>query len=298
MDMDAEVNSDEPASVDTVPAVEESDGKKAKKPKKAKKVKGGEAGADGEAGEAKKSKLPLPGTTATRRSFLIGAAGAGIGLPLVRSFFASEPARNHFSQDISGLNPEKAMDLLRRGNSRFMKMLDVDPNLNQNRLVEVSKGQTPFAGIVGCVDSRVPPEMVFDRGLGDLFVARVAGAIADDSIIGSIEFGVEEFDIPLIVIMGHTKCGAVKATIEALESGETEAPGQIGRVVEAIAPVVEGITDVREAVIANVKHSVAMFKESELLAKRMEFGVLHLVGAVYDIETGEVDFDIVPAGGH
>ncbi len=277
MDMDSDLSSDDPGA----PAA-------------------ADASADeSEGGKKKKGKLPLPGDSRTRRSFLIGAAGFGIGLPMVRSFFASEAPRHHFSQDIAGLNPTKAMELLQRGNSRFVKMNDADPNLNKSRLVEVSAGQTPFAAIVGCVDSRVPPELVFDRGLGDLFVARVAAAIADDSIVGSIEFGVEEFDIPLVVIMGHTKCGAVKATVEALESGQTEAPGEIGRVVEAIAPVVEGITDIKEAVIANVKHSVEMFKESEILAKRMEFGVLHVVGAVYDIETGIVDFTIVPpASGH
>ena len=297
MDMEAELSdADETAAA---PAEEpEASGKKAKKAKKPKKSKADDVPAEGADGEAKKSKLPLPGTSATRRSFLIGAASTGIGLPIVRGLFASDPVRTHFTQDTSELNPTKAMELLKRGNSRFVKMKEVDPNLNAARRISVAEGQHPFAAIIGCVDSRVPPELVFDRGLGDLFVARVAGNIADDSVIGSIEFGVEEFDIPLVVIMGHTKCGAVKATVEALESGETEAPGQIGRVVEAIAPAVEGITDVTEAVIANVKQSVALFKESEILGQRMEFGVLHVVGAVYDIETGEVDFTIVPAGEH
>lgn len=252
-----------------------------------------------EATGKKKGKLPIPAAlTPTRRAFLAGALGFGVVLPTVKGMlFGGEPAEEtNFTQDVNGLSPEKALEALRRGNSRFVKMKALDPNVNDQRRVAVAEGQLPFAGIIGCVDSRVPPELVFDRGLGDLFVARVAGNIPDNTIVGSIEFGIHEFDIPLVLVLGHTKCGAVKATYEAVESGGGEAVGEIGSVVEAIVPAVEASSSLDDAITINIRRTVEALKESPVISKRIEFGVLQVVGALYDIETGIVDFDIVPFG--
>ncbi len=252
-------------------------------------------GAEGAEKSKAKRKLPIPAAlTPSRRSFLLGAFGAGVVLPMVKglAFGGGEAAATNFTQDVDGLNPAKALDALRRGNSRFVKMKALDPNVNAQRRITVSEGQLPFAAILGCVDSRVPPELVFDRGLGDLFTARVAGNIPDDTIVGSIEFGIHEFDIPLVLVLGHTKCGAVKATFEAVEAGGGEALGEIGSIVEAIVPAVEESSSVEEAVVVNIRRTVAALLESPVISQRIEFGVLQVVGALYDIETGVVDFDI------
>lgn len=257
----------------------------------------GAEGTDDADAPKKKGKLPIPAAlTPTRRSFLLGAFGAGVVLPMVKGllFGGEEAEATNFTQDVDGLSPEKALEALRRGNSRFVKMKALDPNVNSQRRTAVSAGQLPFAAILGCVDSRVPPELVFDRGLGDLFTARVAGNIPDNTIVGSIEFGIHEFDIPLVLVLGHTKCGAVKATYEAVEAGGGEADGEIGSIVEAIIPAVEESSSVDDAVVINIRRTVEALMESPVISKRIEFGVLQVVGALYDIETGVVDFEIVP----
>jgi len=280
---------DVPSDVEPEELEDAAEGKKKKRKKKGKDK--GVAATDGQdGGEPAKKGLVTP----TRRSFLLGAVASGIAVPAAMSFTAADPPRVNFTQDVDGLNPAKAYAALQRGNSRFVKMKAVDPNLNAERRIAVSKGQHPFAAIIGCVDSRVAPELVFDRGLGDLFVARVAGNIADDTIVGSIEFGVNEFDIPLVMVLGHTKCGAVTATVKALADGETEEPGQIGSIVEKLTPAAEGGATVDEAIVNNVKLGVEALQASPILGQRIEFGVLKVIGAVYNIETGVVDFSTVP----
>ena len=104
------------------------------------------------------------------------------------------------------------------GNQRFVSNQPLRPNQSEARRLEVAKSQLPFATIVSCVDSRVPPELVFDQGFGDLFVLRVAGNLSNDEILGSIEFGIEEYRIPLVVVLGHERCGAVVAAIDAVKA--------------------------------------------------------------------------------
>lgn len=182
------------------------------------------------------------------------------------------------------------------GNARFVSQQSIDVNEGADRRVAVSKGQKPFAGIIGCVDSRVAPELVFDRGLGDLFTSRVAGAIADDSAIGSVEFGVLEFKIPLLIVLGHSNCGAVKATIEAVETNNFRAPGQIGAIVSHIVPAVRAaIADgchgpelVAQSIVGTVRATVAALTSSEVLAPLITTGHLKVVGATYDLGTGVV----------
>lgn len=193
-------------------------------------------------------------------------------------------------------NADEALHRLKEGNQRYVANKTVDPNQTEGRRVEVAQGQHPFATILGCVDSRVPPEIVFDRGLGDLFVIRTAGQVLDKAVIGSIEFGAAELGIPLLMVLGHEKCGAVKATIAALET-QAEAEGSIGFLVEGIAPAVEKAKGqsgdlLDNAVKANVENVVSQLKESPILAEALEAGKLKIVGGRYDLDTGLVEFTV------
>jgi carbonic anhydrase len=199
------------------------------------------------------------------------------------------------TEDLVGLTPDQALQKLKEGNDRFVALKGSDPNLSSERRVSVAAGQHPFAGVIGCIDSRVPPELVFDRGLGDLFVGRVGAAIADDSQIGGMEFGVLEFGIPLLMVLGHERCGAVKATIEAIEKKETHAPGQIGSLVGPIIPAVKAAEEAKPAdlldqsVRESIRISVAVLRKSPVLSGLVSSGKLKVVGARYDLDTGRVD---------
>jgi carbonic anhydrase len=226
-----------------------------------------------------------------RRQFLalsgIAAAGAALGAAAPAS--ASAPA----AAETPVTNPDEALKRLMEGNERFVTDKTIDPNQSTARRAELAKGQKPFATILSCVDSRVPPEIVFDRGLGDLFVIRTAGQVVDKAVLGSIEFGAAELGIPLIVVMGHEKCGAVKATIETLEKGE-KAPGSIEYLVEGIAPAVEAVKGkscdmLDNAVQANVDNSVALLKKSKILGDLVKAGKIRIVGARYDLDSGKVE---------
>jgi carbonic anhydrase len=135
--------------------------------------------------------------------------------------------------------PEEALTRLIEGNLRFASGASKPINETAERRVKVAERQRPFATIFTCVDSRVPPELVFDRGLGDLFVIRTAGNVVDSAVMGSLEYGAYELEIPLLLVLGHKKCGAVKATIETVAS-KGKAEGSIAYLVEAIRPAVEG----------------------------------------------------------
>lgn len=232
----------------------------------------------------------------SRRNFLGSSALVGLGA-IALSSCASETSSD-MSEDTSAFTAASALAALIAGNERFVSMKQKDPNLSAKRRTAVSTGQDPFAAIVSCVDSRVPPELVFDRGLGDLFTARVAGAIGDDSAIGSIEFGVEEFGIPLVVVMGHTSCGAVTATVEALESGETEVPGSIGSITKSIAPSVEEVIAagtpedqiVEKSVWAVTRKTATALAASPVLVEQRDTNGLQVWAGVYDLQTGRVDF--------
>ncbi len=187
------------------------------------------------------------------------------------------------------VNGDKALELLLDGNQRFLHQKRKYPDQSLERLRLVAKGQYPFASIFGCADSRVPAEIVFDQGLGDLFVVRVAGNVVNDMAIGSLEYSTAILGCQLIVVLGHRKCGAVT---EALE--EQPAPGRISLIVEGIKPALERIKlrtgDIQEnAVIANIQYQAEKLQESStILAKLIRKGQLKIVGACYDIETGKV----------
>src|SRR5437667_10183451 len=158
--------------------------------------------------------------------------------------------------------------------------------------VETTKSQHPFAIVVSCSDSRVPPELVFDQGLGDLFVLRVAGNVIDDHSLGSIEYAVDHLAVRLIVVLGHQRCGAVKAAKETI-AAKGKAPGHIQSLVTAIRPAVEATAkgDLEATVHENVKNVVQALRSSApLLKAKVDSGELKVVGAYYSLDTGSVSF--------
>jgi carbonic anhydrase len=195
--------------------------------------------------------------------------------------------------------PNEALAMLVEGNRRYVEDRPRHPHQRRTHRHHTAAGQHPFAAILGCGDSRVPPEIVFDEGLGDLFVIRSAGHIVDDALIGSLEFAVGEFGIPLVLVLGHERCGAVKAAVEEVLDGGA-APGHIESVLAAIRPAVElaqsqGASDVVDATVrANVELVVGQLRSDEpILAERVQSSRLRIVGAYYNLEDGAVSV-IVP----
>jgi carbonic anhydrase len=200
-----------------------------------------------------------------------------------------------------------ALTRLREGNRRFVSgFRGADAPAHQARRAALATAQRPFAIILGCSDSRVPAEIVFDQGLGDLFVIRVAGNIVAPSQVGSVEFAAERFGTSLVVVLGHSQCGAILATLEAVRSQPNQSPN-LRSIVDRIRPSVEtvlaaGATHeedhlVRLAVRGNVRASVDHLRHgSALLEQLIHEGRLLVVGAEYSLETGEVDF--FDAGAH
>ncbi|MCX6354097.1 MAG: carbonic anhydrase [Candidatus Aureabacteria bacterium] len=194
-------------------------------------------------------------------------------------------------------SPDAALQQLMAGNRRYAADKAAHPRRGERHRIEVEEKQKPFAAILGCVDSRVPPEIVFDQGLGDLLVIRIGGPVLDNAVVGSLEFCVETFHIPLLMVLGHSNCGAVKATIAAMNKDLRE-PGQIGTLIEDIRPAVDKARGqsgdlLDNAVNANVELIIDRLKKSPVLSAAMEKGVLKIVGARYDLSSGKVEI-IVP----
>jgi carbonic anhydrase len=193
-------------------------------------------------------------------------------------------------------NADEALVRLKAGNARFVSGDLTHPDQNQARRTVVAAAQHPFAQVIACVDSRVPPELVFDEGLGNLFVSRSAGQTLDHAVLGSIEFGVAELKIPLLVVLGHERCGAVKATLEAVEKKSPAGGNDIDTLVEAIRPAVdsaegEHAPDLLAAAVShNVTNVVERLSAAPILQSAITGGTLKVVGAVYDLDTGKVEF--------
>ena len=207
------------------------------------------------------------------------------------------------------LTAARALERLQGGNRRFVAgVRSVDTLASATRRGKVVEGQRPFAVVVGCSDSRVPVEIVFDQGLGDLFVIRVAGNIVASSQVGSVEFAAEQFGTRLVVVLGHTRCGAVHATLEQLQRPTELRSRNLRSIVDRISPSVEGLLSTelrhdaaalaREAVRANVRMSADHLRHgSDVLEQIIEREGLLVVGAEYSLETGAVEFfDGVPQG--
>jgi carbonic anhydrase len=205
------------------------------------------------------------------------------------------------------LNAVDALARLRAGNHRFVTDQTTTTALSSAaRRVALVSGQAPFAIILGCSDSRVPAELVFDQGFGDLFVIRVAGNVVAPSQVGSVEFAASRYGTRLVVVMGHSQCGAVIATLEDLQGGPTNQSMNLRSIVDRVRPSVETLlsgrsdadpdTLVRDAVRANVRTSVDHLRHGSALLEKLihETGLL-VVGAEYSLETGVVEFfDNVP----
>jgi carbonic anhydrase len=188
--------------------------------------------------------------------------------------------------------PAEALARLKAGNQRFIAGKLQHPHQNPKRRAELATGQRPFAIVLGCADSRTSPEVLFDQGLGDLFVVRVAGNILDDHVLASIEYAVDHLGAQLIVVLGHQRCGAVQAAKETLDS-KAEAPAHINSLVAAIRPAVEATrgADLETTVKANTDNVVESLRSSEpVLKKEVEAGAITVLGAYYDLDTGAVVF--------
>lgn len=192
--------------------------------------------------------------------------------------------------------PEEALTRLMSGNARYCQGLSAHPHANAVRRIEVAAGQAPFAVILACADSRVSPELIFDQGLGDLFVVRVAGNIVDDATLASIEYAVIHLGSTLIMALGHERCGAVKATMEALagRGSPDDRDTHIGALAALISPAVRavppGAADPLDAAVSlNAAHAAAeVFAGSRPLRTRVLAGHLKIVAARYDLDDGRV----------
>jgi carbonic anhydrase len=196
----------------------------------------------------------------------------------------------------------EALDRLRQGNARFAaNMGSAGTLVSDSQRVALAGGQQPFAIILGCSDSRVPAEIVFDQGLGDLFVIRVAGNIVAPSQVGSVEFAAARFDTRLVVVLGHSQCGAIVATLEELQRPTENQSRNLAAIVDRVRPSVEGLlkTNLRhdrqalitEGVRANIRASVDHLRHgSQVLEHLIQNDGLRVVGAEYSLETGRVEF--------
>jgi carbonic anhydrase len=207
------------------------------------------------------------------------------------------------------ISAREALDRLQEGNRRFVSNTgDRARLLSQSRRAELAKQQEPFAIVLGCSDARVPAEIVFDQGVGDLFVIRVAGNIVAPSQVGSVEFAASRFGTRLVVVLGHSRCGAILATLEELQQPAVHQSRNLRSIVDRVRPAVEGLLDtelrhdvdglVRHAVRANVRVSANHLRYgSDILERLIRDDGLLVVGAEYSLETGVVEvFDGVEAG--
>ncbi len=199
------------------------------------------------------------------------------------------------------ISARQALHRLREGNARFAVGAAISEPTSHDRRSELAERQEPFAIILGCSDSRVPAEIVFDQGLGDLFVIRVAGNIVAPSQVGSVEFAAERFGTPLVVVLGHSRCGAILATLDELVRPTGDQSRNLRSIVDRVRPSVATLlaTELRHdrdalvhhAVRANVSASADHLRHgSEVLEQLIERGRLLVVGAEYSLETGVVDF--------
>ncbi len=194
------------------------------------------------------------------------------------------------------LTPKDAHTILVEGNNRFIQNLKAQRNL-QDQVFETSKGQYPFAVILSCIDSRVPAELVFDQGIGDIFSVRVAGNIVNEDVLGSMEYACKVAGSKIVVVMGHTKCGAVTAACKNVELGNiTSLLNKIKPAVEAIKVNSESSDEMSDAsiedvAVLNVELSINRIrKESPILAEMEKDNAIEIVGAIYNVSSGKVEF--------
>ncbi|MBO0350550.1 carbonic anhydrase [Phormidium pseudopriestleyi FRX01] len=234
---------------------------------------------------------PIRSNQISRRNLLkFGAAALGTSaVAATLSPGCSNIRANQPPEIPDNLSPDDALTLLMEGNQRFVSETRLNPHQTFVRLTEVAEHQTPFASRLSCADSRVPVEIVFDRGFGDLFVVRQAGNLVTPEETGSLEFGTAVLGSQVVMVLGHERCGAVTA---AIKGGEF--PGQIGSLVAAIAPALatsqgQNGDALENAVKANVYWQVKQLKKSPVISELITDGKLKVVGGYYDLDTGEVE---------
>jgi len=224
----------------------------------------------------------MPGGLKTKIPQLLGAAC--IAVLMAMAAIATEES--------SGIGADAALQKLIDGNARFVSGSMSHPDQSSDRRAEVVSAQHPFAVVVGCSDSRVPPEVLFDQGLGDIFVIRTAGEVMDRATIGSIEYAAEHLGVPLVVVLGHDSCGAVSAAVAG-----GEAPGEIAYLAEEIAPAVAKAKEtatkdelLNQSIDVNTEMVVDQLKSTEpVLSEYVKEGKLKIVGARYHLDSGKVD---------
>ncbi|MFB4273113.1 carbonic anhydrase [Nonomuraea sp. GTA35] len=219
-----------------------------------------------------------------RRTVLL-AAGLAAGGVLLDGGAARGLARPSARRPAT---PDEAWAKLREGNRRWAADASIHPHQDLRRRAEVAQKQEPYAVVVSCIDSRVPPEIVFDMGLGDILTVRSAAQTIDPLIAGAIEYGPAELDTPLIMVLGHQRCGAVTAAAHALKEG-TKLPGHLQRIVTDLRPAYEQARgDVDRMIRINTTNVVAELKADKLLAPRIADRNLKIVGGYYSLDTGKV----------
>ncbi len=187
------------------------------------------------------------------------------------------------------MTANQVLQLLMEGNDRYVDKKLTHQHQDSTRIHEIAAGQHPIAIVLGCSDSRVPPEVIFDQGLGDLFVIRVAGNVVDDVVLGSIEYAVSEFGVTLVIVLGHERCGAVTAAVNHLKVS-----GHVSALIRAIEPALSQIKAfdsdaIHAAVIANVCQTVDRIRTSEpILSDLVKVEKVKIVGAQYDLDQGRV----------
>ncbi|MBF0119710.1 MAG: carbonic anhydrase [Desulfobacterales bacterium] len=226
--------------------------------------------------------------------FLITSSGflGGINYAVQDKILLKDDKNNSFrTSEAKEITPEKALMILKEGNNRFANGRSNHPNQNAERRKKLKTGQYPFAAIISCSDSRVPLEIIFDQGIGDLFIIRDAGNIIDDMALGGIEYAIKYLESKIIIVLGHDKCGAVAAT---LKGGKV--PGHIAKIVEQIQPAVDKAKKLSgdtlaNAIKENVLLNVTKVETSEPIIKEfVHKNKIKVVGGIYCFDTGKVDF--------
>jgi carbonic anhydrase len=225
-----------------------------------------------------------------RRDFLRLGLASAVALPTASQALRVEAA----DAPTQSLSPDQALQKLMQGNARFAAGTVTSPNQTPARRTEVAAGQAPYACILGCADSRVPPEIVFDAGLGDLFVVRVAGNAPNPELLASLDYGVLVLGAPLVMVLGHTACGAVEAALKHLETGAplptSHLQSLVGDLSYAVAPVLAAGGDQKaNATKLNVQLGMQSVSTSDpAIESAIAGGTLKVVGGIYDLASGVV----------
>lgn len=235
-----------------------------------------------------------PGKAPTGREAELAIESDPRVLELLKQGASSEDAAKARGPRVT--SPEEAVRTLKAGNARFFSGNAQRPELSANQRRAQIFTQTPFAAVLGCADSRVPTEIVYDQGLGDIFTTRVAGNVTEPSTLGSLEYAVKHLKPQVVVVMGHEGCGAVQAAMLPQEQRQKE-PEHVRRLLEQIAPAVAKLPPIRdrkarnrEAVIANVRLQVQRLRQNPVIAEAERLKKIVVIGAYYEVSSGAVDF--------